>query len=61
MVWIFKVFMMQMNGYFAFYMAPASMALSVIYLLVGYAFVSVIDFARIKRIPMDEALKNIDV
>ena len=37
------------------------MALSVIYLLVGYAFVSVIDFARIKRIPMDEALKNIDV
>lgn len=61
MVWIFKVFMMQMNGYFAFYMAPASMALSVIYLLVGYAFVSLIDFARIKRIPMDEALKNIDV
>ena len=61
MVWIFKVFMMQMNGYFAFYMSPASMALSVIYLLVGYAFVSVIDFARIKRIPMDEALKNIDV
>lgn len=61
MIWIFKVFMMQMDGYFAFYMTPASMVLSVVYLLVGYAFVSVIDFVRIKRIPMDEALKNIDV
>ena len=61
MIWIFKLFMMQMDGYFAFYMTPASMVLSVVYLLVGYAFVSVIDFTRIKRIPMDEALKNIDV
>ncbi len=61
MIWIFKVFMMQMDGYFAFYMTLASMVLSVVYLLVGYAFVSVIDFVRIKRIPMDEALKNIDV
>ena len=61
MIWVFKVFIMQMDGYFAFYMTPASMVLSVVYLLVGYAFVSEIDFARIKRIPMDEALKNIDV
>jgi putative ABC transport system permease protein len=61
MIWIFKLFMMQMDGYFAFYMTPGSMVLSVVYLLVGYAFVSVIDFVRIKRIPMDEALKNIDV
>lgn len=60
MIWIFKLFMMQMDGYFAFYMTPVSMVLSVVYLLVGYAFVSVIDFVRIKRIPMDEALKNID-
>jgi len=42
-------------------MMPASMVLPVVYLLVGYAFVSVIDFTRIKRIPMDEALKSIDV
>ena len=61
MIWIFKAFMMQMDGYFAFYMTPISMMLSVVYLLVGYAFVSVIDFTRIKRIPTDEALKNIDV
>ncbi|MBQ1376354.1 MAG: permease [Lachnospiraceae bacterium] len=61
MIWIFKVFMMQMDGYFAFYMSPASMVLSVVYLLLGYAFVSVIDLFRIRRIPMDEALKNIDL
>ncbi len=60
MVWIFSVFMMQMDGYFAFYMKPSSMVLSVVYLLLGYAFVSVIDFVRIRRIPMDVALKNME-
>lgn len=61
MIWIFRAFMMQMDGYFAFYMSPGSMVLSVLYLLLGYAFVSVIDYLRIKRIPMDQALKNIDL
>ena len=60
MLWIFHVFLMQMDGYFAFYMTPLSMVLSVVYLLLGYAFVSVIDFFRIKKIPMDVALKNAD-
>ena len=60
MIWIFKAFMMQMDGYFAFYMKPVSMLLSVVYLLIGYAFVSVIDYIRIKRIPMDVALKNVE-
>ena len=60
MIWIFKVFMLQMDGYFAFYMSPLSMVLSVVYLLIGYAFVSVIDFFRIKKIPMDVALKNVE-
>ena len=36
------------------------MILSVLYLLIGYAFVSVIDFIRIRKIPMDIALKNVD-
>ena len=50
--------MLQMDGYFAFYMAPASMVLSVVYLLMGYGFVSVIDYLRIRRIPTDTALKK---
>lgn len=60
MIYIFKVFMYQMDGYFAFYMKPISLALSALYLLIGYAFVSVIDFIRIKKIPIDVALKNMD-
>ena len=36
------------------------MLLSILYLLIGYMFVSVVDFIRIKKIPMDVALKNIE-
>ena len=43
MIWIFRIFMLQMDGYFAFYMAPASMVLSVVYLLIGYHFFHVDD------------------
>ena len=60
MIWIFHIFMLQMDGYFSFYMAPGSMVLSVVYLLLGYMFVSVIDYVRIKKIPMDVALKNVE-
>ncbi|MCR5330092.1 MAG: hypothetical protein K6E62_02760 [Lachnospiraceae bacterium] len=60
MIWIFKIFMLQMDGYFAFNMSIPSMILSVLYLLIGYAFVSVIDYIRIRHIPMDVALKNIE-
>ncbi|MBR6294740.1 MAG: hypothetical protein IKR54_09135 [Lachnospiraceae bacterium] len=60
MMWIFKIFMMQMDGYFAFFMRPGSMVLSVLYLLIGYAFVSIVDFVRIKKIPLDVALKDME-
>ena len=57
---VFKVFMLQMDGYFSFYMKPSSMVLSMLYLLIGYLFVSFIDYSRIKKIPLDVALKNAD-
>ncbi|MCR5800955.1 MAG: permease [Lachnospiraceae bacterium] len=60
MIWVFHAFMLQMDGYFAFYMSSASMILCVLFLLIGYAFVSVVDYIRIKRIPMDVALKNVE-
>lgn len=60
MIWIFHAFLMQMDGYFAFFMSRESMVMSVVYMLIGYAFVSLIDFKRIKRIPLDVALKNIE-
>lgn len=60
MVWIFHIFMLQMDGYFAYFMRKSSMVLSVVYLLVGYMFVTIIDYIRIKRIPLDVALKNVE-
>lgn len=58
--YIFKAFMLQMDGWFSFYMTPKGMAMSILYMLIGYAVVSVVDFFRIKKIPMDEALKNME-
>ncbi|MCR5251782.1 MAG: permease [Lachnospiraceae bacterium] len=60
MLYLFKVIMLSMDGYFRFFMKPVSMVLSVVYLLIGYALVSVIDYFRIKKIPMDVALKNVE-
>jgi putative ABC transport system permease protein len=57
---VFKAFILSMDGYFPFYMKPSSMVLAVVYLLIGYALVSVIDYRRIRKIPMDVALKNVD-
>ena len=57
---VFKVFMLKMDGYFAYYMSPASMILSVVYLLLGYLAVSVVDYIRIRRIPLNEALGNVE-
>ena len=60
LIYVFRAFMLQMDGWFTFYMSTKSMAMSIVYMLVGYAAVSVIDFIRIKKIPMDEALKNVE-
>lgn len=60
MLYIFRLFILQTDGYFAFYMRVPSMLLSMVYLLIGYIIVSIIDYRRIKKIPMDIALKNID-
>ena len=60
MVWLFDIFLMNFDGYFVYYMSVKSMILSVLYLLIGYAFVSVVDFIRIRKIPMDVALKNVE-
>ena len=60
MIWIFHAFMLQMDGYFGFYMSVPSMILSILYLLIGYSFVSLMDYLRIKKIPLDVALKNIE-
>lgn len=60
MEYIFIIFVYAMDGWFPFYMKPISMVLSVVYLLVGYALVFVIDYFCVRKIPLTNALKNVD-
>lgn len=60
MALLFRMFMMSMDGWFEFYISPGGAVLSMLFMLVGYAVVSILDFRRIRRIPMEEALKDIE-
>lgn len=55
-----KAIMFSYSGWFAFVIEPAGYVKMFLFVLIGYLFVMILDFARIKKIPMDEALKNIE-
>lgn len=55
-----KKIMFSYSGWFAFVIEPAGYVKMFLFVLIGYLFVMILDFARIKKIPMDEALKNIE-
>lgn len=55
-----KAIMFSYSGWFAFVVKPTGYAKMFLFVLVGYLFVMILDFARIKKIPMDEALKNVE-
>ena len=57
---VFRIFMMQMDGWFTFYLSPKGAILSILFVILGYAIVTLIDLRRIRRIPLDEALKSIE-
>lgn len=55
-----KAIMSGFSGWFPFRIAPAGYAKIFIFILIGYLIVMFFDFRRIKKIPMDEALKNVE-
>lgn len=55
-----KAIMFGYTGWFTFLIEPAGYMQMFVFVLVGYLIVMVFDFNRIKRIPMDEALKNVE-
>lgn len=55
-----KAIMFSYSGWFAFVIDPAGYVKMFLFVLIGYLFVMILDFARIKKIPMDEALKNLE-
>lgn len=52
--------MNQYSGWYAFQMEPAGYVKMFVFVLIGYLAVMLIDFRRIRHIPMDEALKNVE-
>lgn len=55
-----KVIMAGYSGWFAFVMTPAGYIKIFLFILTGYLIVMFFDFQRIKRIPMEKALKNME-
>lgn len=55
-----KAVMAGYSGWFPFRIAPAGYAKIFVFVLIGYLLVMVFDFRRIRCIPMDEALKNVE-
>ncbi len=56
----FRAFLMQMDGWFTFWMSSRGMAGTILFVLIGYAAVSAADYRRITRIPLEKALKDIE-
>lgn len=50
--------MFSYSGWFAFHMELAGYVKMFVFVLLGYAIVTIFDFRRIRKIPMDEALKS---
>ena len=53
-----KIIMSGYSGWYAFTMNPLGYAKMFMFVLIGYLVVLVFDFRRIKKIPLDKALKN---
>ncbi len=57
---VWHAMMMRMEGWFDLYLSPAGFARMFLFVLVGYFFVMLLDYRRIRRIPLSEALKDIE-
>ena len=55
-----RIMLFSYSGWFAFHMKPLGYAKMFGFVLIGYLIVMIFDFQRIKRIPMDQALKNVE-
>ena len=55
-----KIIMSEYSGWFAFVIEPVGYGKMFLFVLLGYLMVMVLDFRRIRKIPMEEALKNVE-
>ncbi len=57
---VFRLYMNSLNGWFDVYISPMGIAKMILILVVSYAIVAIFDMMRIKKIPLSEALKNVE-
>lgn len=55
-----KAIMFSYSGWFTFMLEPVGYVKMFVFVLIGYLIVMCFDFRRIKKIPMDEALKSVE-
>ena len=55
-----RVIMATYSGWFAFRMEPVGYVKMFVFVLIGYLLVLGLDFRRIWKIPMEQALKNVE-
>ena len=55
-----RMILFSYSGWYAFRMEPLGYVKMFAFILIGYLIVMVLDYARIKRVPMEQALKNIE-
>ncbi len=57
---VFRLYMNALNGWFDIYISPLGIVKMILILVVSYAIVAIFDMIRIKKIPLSEALKNVE-
>ena len=57
---VWRIMLQTFSGWFSFHMTSVGYVKMFAFVLIGYLIVTVFDFSRIKRIPMDMALKNVE-
>ena len=57
---VWRIMLFSCSGWYAFRISTMGYVKMFLFILIGYLLVMVLDFRRIKRIPMDQALKNVE-
>ncbi len=57
---VWREMMMRMGGWFEIYISPTGFVRMFLFVFIGNVFVMLLDFRRIRRIPLSEALKDIE-
>ena len=58
--WVWRAFMNSYNGWYEFYISGIDIIKMILMMIIAYLLVSLLDMRRIKRIPLGEALKNVE-